>query len=70
MSSPLAGEDKKADADTHLAKARRQNTENGISGDTKDKSSRKNAAAQNEDKGGTRMRILVPIFFLYEFSSQ
>ena len=25
---------------------------------------------QNEDKGGTRMRILVPIFFLCEFSSQ
>lgn len=25
---------------------------------------------QNEDKGGARMRILVPIFFLYDFSSQ
>ena len=25
---------------------------------------------QNEDKGGTRIRILVPIFFYYEFSSQ
>ena len=31
----IAVEDKKADADTHLAKARRQNTGNGISGDTK-----------------------------------
>ena len=27
-------EDRKADADTHLAKARRQNTGNGISGDS------------------------------------
>ena len=31
----IAVEDKKADADTHLAKARRQNTGNGISGDKK-----------------------------------
>ena len=29
----IAVEDKKADADTHLAEARRQNTGNGISGD-------------------------------------
>ena len=29
----IAVEDKKADADTHLAKARRQNTGNGILGD-------------------------------------
>ena len=34
----IAVEDKKADADTHLAKARRQNTGNGISGDTKNES--------------------------------
>ena len=40
MSSLLSAvEDKKADADTHLAEARRQNTENGILGDTKDKGS-------------------------------
>ena len=31
----IAVDDKKTDADTHLAKARRQNTGNGISGDTK-----------------------------------
>ena len=31
----IAVEDKKADADTHLAKARRQNTGNGILGDLK-----------------------------------
>lgn len=31
----IAVEDKKADADTHLAEARRQNTGNGISGDKK-----------------------------------
>lgn len=30
-----AVEDKKADADTHLAEARRQNTGNGILGDSK-----------------------------------
>ena len=30
----IAVEDRKADADTHLAEARRQNTGNGISGDT------------------------------------
>ena len=29
-------DDRKADADTHLAKARRQNTGNGILGNTKD----------------------------------
>ncbi len=31
----IAVEDKKADADTHLAEARRQNTGNGILGDSK-----------------------------------
>ena len=31
----IAVDDKKADADTHLAKARRQNTGNGILGDYK-----------------------------------
>lgn len=33
-------EDRKADADTHLAIARSQNTKNGILGETKDESSR------------------------------
>lgn len=32
QASIYAGEDKKADADTHLAVARSQNTETGISG--------------------------------------
>ena len=33
----IAGEDRKTDADTHLAVARSQNTETGILGNTKDK---------------------------------
>lgn len=52
-------EDRKADADTHLADARSQNTGNGISGEcTKDEGSRESgcilfleAAQEDEDEG-------------------
>lgn len=37
-------EGRKADADTHLAAARRQNTGNGISGETKEKGSHSDVA--------------------------
>ena len=37
QASDIAGEDRKTDADTHLAVARSQNTETGILGNTKDK---------------------------------
>ncbi len=38
-------EGRKADANTHLAAARRQNTGNGISGETKEKGSHSDVAA-------------------------
>lgn len=55
----IAVEDKKTDADTHLAEARRQNTGNGILGDTKDKEGRICATffAYNTKKHGQEMGI-------------